>query len=150
MSEIRDIYKIEYFRNKFYYAGTLRNERRFNLHDDIFFVVRENEIAKGRIVGVELPLHDNPDYIYKVQLPSEYVESEWHKLDVQKQSHVLERVSLKCDKIFLSLEDAKASAMQKLEQMYSLQKGEIENYFNQFKTRNEKSKTTQEIIRVLG
>ena len=57
-------------RNELSYVGTLRNAKRFNINDDIFYALGQ-EIIKGRIVGVELPPTQNPEYIYKVDLPEE-------------------------------------------------------------------------------
>lgn len=128
MAEIKGIYKVNYFQDKYHFVGTLRNEYKFNLNDDVFFAVNGNEIARGKIVGVELPPTDNPECIYKVQLADDWGGKEdWFVGKVPQ-----DRITLTCESIFNSIEDAKASAIKNLEEKYALQKNEIERYFSQF------------------
>jgi hypothetical protein len=47
-----------------------------------------------------------------------------------------ERITLTCDDIFNTIEEAENSAIQQLDRMYELQKDEIERYFKQFKEQN--------------
>lgn len=52
---IDDIYKVDTFlHEKFNYVGTLRNQYKFNIEDDVFFSpIGTNDIHRGKIVGVE-------------------------------------------------------------------------------------------------
>lgn len=103
------------------YVGTLRNEKKFNLNNNVFFVINGNDIARGKIVGIELPPDENPEYIYKIRVPEQLV---IHTGQEYKK--------MVCDKIFNTLAEAKDSAIRQLENRYELQKKEINNYFKQW------------------
>ncbi len=128
---IKEIYKLNYMRNYWSYVGTLRNEKKFNLHDKVFFVVNGNELAKGEIVGVELPPVDNPDYKYKIKLPEELIRQRMDNDHFYKGENI-DKVTLKCDSIFNTVEEAKESAIKQLDKLYKLQKEEIDIYFKQW------------------
>jgi len=128
---IKEIYRLNYMRNYWSYVGTLRNEKKFNLHDKVFFVVNGNELAKGEIVGVELPPVDNPDYKYKIKLPEELIRQRMDNDDFYKGENI-DKVTLKCDSIFNTVEEAKESAIKQLDKLYKLQKEEIDIYFKQW------------------
>lgn len=99
------------------FSGTLRNQYRFNLFDEVY-IQYQGKMVKGLIRGVELPVPDNSDYIYKVQLP----EDTFGRLSDGVEA-------LKCDKIFKSKEDAKKSAIKHLEHIHKLNMDNIENFF---------------------
>jgi len=128
---IKEIYRLNYMRNYWSYVGTLRNEKKFNLHDKVFFVVNGNEIAKGEIVGVELPPVDNPEYKYKIKLPEELIRRRMDNDDFYKGEN-FDKVTLICDSIFNTVEEAKESAIKQLDKLYKLQKEEIDRYFKQW------------------
>ena len=130
MYKIKEIYKVHYMKHRFSYVGLLRNEKQFNIQDKVFFVINGNEIAKGKIVGVELPIAENPEYSYKVEIAAEWVReaNEWKETTQTD----LERITLDCDSIFGTIKEAKESAIKNLERMYELQKDEIDRYFKQF------------------
>ncbi len=128
---IKEIYRLNYMRNYWSYVGTLRNEKKFNLHDKVFFVVNGNEIAKGEIVGVELPPVDNPEYKYKIKLPEELIRQRMDNDDFYKGENI-DKVTLICDSIFNTVEEAKESAIKQLDKLYKLQKEEIDRYFKQW------------------
>lgn len=129
MSNIEEIYKMHYMRDEFAYVGLLRNQKKFNLNDNVFFVIKGNEIARGEIVGVELLPAENPEYRYKVRIPESIaVNPEFNKDGVSKSCAVLI-----CDYIFSTIDEAKQSAIDNLERMSKLQLNEIERYFSQFK-----------------
>lgn len=131
MSTINQIYRVRYMKDKFSYVGLLRNEKRFNINDKVFFSINNNEIAFGRIVGVELPPGDNPEYLYKIELPEELVRQ---KMESKKfyNGEEIDKVTLNCDLIFSTVQEAKKSALKNLEIMEKLQREEIERYFGQF------------------
>lgn len=129
--DIKEVYRINYMKDYFSYVGTLRNEKKFNIEDDVFFVINLNEIAKGKIVGVELPPVQNADYTYKIKLPEEIVRQRMDNDDFYKGDN-FDKVTLKCDEIFSSVIEAKNSAKKQIDKMYKLQKEEIERYFSQF------------------
>lgn len=130
---IKDIYKMIYMRDTFSYIGTLRNAKKFNINDNIFYAIGQR-IIKGRIVGVELLPSENPEYRYKIDLPEDIVREsvsnaeQWYSKDYE----VPKTTTLTCDSIFSNIEEAKQSAIKDLENKYELQKEEIEKYFNQF------------------
>lgn len=129
---INDIYTMNYLHGRFSYVGTLRNAKKFNIGDKVFFNHKGNEIFPGEIVGVELLPDENPEYVYKVQIPERIVckasgfDDNFFSGDKNK------RYSLTCESIFGTVEEAKASAEAQLEHRYKLQKEEIERYFNKF------------------
>ena len=136
---ITEIYKTHYMRGKFAYVGTLRNAKRFNINDNIFYAYGQ-QIIKGVIVGVELPPDENPEYRYKVKLPEEIVRAAVMKAEenpdwYNSEYKVPETLTLTCDKVFTTIQEAKESAEKNLQNLYKLEKKEIENYFNQFKTK---------------
>ena len=131
MNTINQIYRVPYMKDKFSYVGLLRNEKRFNINDKVFFSVNGNEIAFGRIVGVELPPIDNPEYQYKIELPEELIRQ---RMDFEKfyEAKEIDKVTLDCESIFSTVKEAKESALKNLKRMEKLQREEIERYFGQF------------------
>lgn len=109
---------------KFTYVGTFRNEKRFNIGDDVFFSPDGHSIVRGQVVGVELPPEWNSDFLYKIRIPDGALNRE----DINNSV-------LKCDRIFRSLDEARDSAKQKANRMHELEMKEIDTYFNQFETR---------------
>ena len=131
MSIINQIYRMPYLKDRFSYVGLLRNEKRFNINDQVFFSINGNEIAFGRIVGVELPPVDNPEYKYKIELPEELIRQ---RMEFEKfyEGKEIDKVTLDCESIFSTIKEAKESALKNLERMKNLQMEEIERYFGQF------------------
>ena len=129
--EIKEIYKVSYMKDHFNYVGTLRNEKRFNIGDNVFFTMMAREIFRGRIIGIELPPTDNPDYLYKIQIPKEIINKELYGR-YSEPDEALRTVVLKCSSIFNTIQEAKESAIENLHRMAELQREEIENYFKQF------------------
>jgi len=119
-------------KGRFSYVGLLRNEKIFNINDKVFFSINNHDIAFGRIVGVELPPEDNPEYKYKIELPEELVRQRLGHKDFYEGKDI-DKVELHCGTIFTTIEEAKESALKNLERMAELQKKEIERYFKQFK-----------------
>lgn len=124
-------------RGKFAYVGLLRNQKRFNINDNVFYAYGQ-QIIKGIIVGVELPPDENPEYRYKVMLPEDIVRAavmkfeenpDWYASDYE----VPKTLTLICDNVFKSVEEARESAEKNLQNLFELEKKEIESYFNQFK-----------------
>lgn len=132
MNTINEIYRLSFMKNYWSYVGLLRNEKKFNLNDQVFFVVNGNEIARGEIVGVELPPEQNPEYKYKIKLPEELIRQRMDRDEFYKDNPNFDRVTLICDNIFNTIEEAKESAIKQLDRMYELQKEEIERYFKRF------------------
>lgn len=117
---IDNIYDYKYFRDEIGYAGSLRNERVFNIRDTVYFVLlNPYRIFKTDIIGVELPPAENPEYIYKIRLPKEVAAN--HKGELFK--------IVTCACLFGTLQEAKQSAIDNLNHRYELQQREIENYF---------------------
>lgn len=130
--EIKEIYSVNYMKNNFSYVGTFRNEKRFNIEDNVFFSIGR-DIFRGRIIGIELPPTDNPDYLYKIQIPKEIINKQLYgKYDGFDTDEAPKKVVLKCSSMFSTIQEAKESAIENLHRMYKLQREEIENYFKQF------------------
>lgn len=104
------------------FAGLLRNEKQFGLFQNVFIMYGTN-IVQCKIVGIELPPTSNADYIYKIEIPSEFID---------KKSSGNERVSMICDNIFSSINEAKESALKHIEKYYELNKRNVENFFNKY------------------
>lgn len=100
------------------FAGTLRNEKKFELFQDVF-ILYNGKMHRCKIVGIVLPPIDNPDYIYTVEIPKELVDKD------------NERVSYQCDKIFSTLEEAKRSALKANRIKYELNRDNILKFFEE-------------------
>lgn len=138
MNQITDIYKLNYMSGRFSYVGTLRNEKKFNLNDKVYFSYDGQRIAYGFICGIELPPVQNANYIYKIQVSDmllrNVVDDKTRDfMYSNKEIGKLENVTLKCDKIFTSIEEAKESAIKNLELLYKLEYEAIERYFKTLK-----------------
>jgi hypothetical protein len=105
------------------FAGTMRNERKFEMFQDVF-IMHKDMMVKCKVVGIELPPRDNPEYIYKIELPEGFIED--REL----------RVSLICEHIFSSIDEAKESAFKMLNTNYELNKNNIEKFFKQYENGN--------------
>jgi hypothetical protein len=119
MNRIINIEQYRYHSGQINFAGTLRNAKKFELFQDVF-ILHDDKMVQCRIVGIELPPSDNPDYTYKIELPKEFIKDQTL------------RVSKTCSTIFSSLEEAKESAMRELDSKYRLNKENIERFFNQY------------------
>ena len=111
------------------FAGTLRNERKFELFQNVF--IKSGEcMYQCKVVGIELPPTDNPSYIYKLELPRELIEiregESWIPDDAK------ERESRTCESIFGSIKEAKESALRKLNSDYELSKNKIDSFFAKY------------------
>lgn len=137
MNDIKDIYKLVYMKGSFSYVGTSRNEKKFNIHDKVFFAYDGQKIAYGIICGVELLPADNPEFKYKIQVSDwmlfDVVDEQTKKFMNSYESGKLEHLTFKCDKIFSTIEEARQSALDNLELHYKLEHEAIERYFNKFK-----------------
>lgn len=129
---INEIYRIRFDKNTWSYIGTLRNEKKFNLNDHVFFAINGNEIARGTICGVELPPEENPEYRYKIKLPEDLIRQRMGD-DFWKEKPDFDKVTLTCDRIFNSIEEAEESAIKNLELDYKIQKENIERYFKRLR-----------------
>ena len=97
----------------------------------MFFSIDKHDISFGRIVGVELPPIENPEYQYKIELPEELIRERMKFKDFYEGKEI-DKVVLDCESIFSTVQEAKDSALKNLERMTELQKEEIERYFGQF------------------
>jgi hypothetical protein len=123
------IVKIETYKtysNNIEFAGTLRNEKKFQMLQKVFILCGE-AMYQCRIIGVELPPASNPEYIYKIELPQELIEKREGENYIQYGEK--DRVSRTCEDIFNTIEEAKESALKKLDHYYELNKGNIEKFF---------------------
>ncbi len=124
--EINNIYKARFYNKYEKYYGFLRNEKEFNIGDNVFIGYSNDSIFRGIVRGVELTDdYDNPTRIYKVQIPNGLV----YNLEGNEETSL----KLDCDRIFDSLEDAKESRIMQLNKMHRLELESIEKFFNQFK-----------------
>jgi hypothetical protein len=122
--EIKEILKITIGKSSFEYRTTLRNQRKFNIGDLVFFSRNTycHEIWCGRIVGVLLEPGMNPSYLYTIGVP-EGIASDGC-------NGVVDRVT--CATMFLTLEEARKSALDACEARFKAQRIFIEEYFNQW------------------
>lgn len=131
MNTINQIYRSRFLKDRFSYIGLLRNEKIFNINDKVFFAINGNEIAYGKIIGIELPPTKNPDYQYKIELPEELIRQRMETEDFYAGKE-FDKIVLNCESIFSTVQEAKDSALKNLECMEKLQREEIERYFSQF------------------
>jgi hypothetical protein len=118
--------------NSIEFAGTLRNEKQFDLFQKVF-IKSGDEMYECTIVGVELPPESNPDYIYKIKLPMELIEKRKDEFYIKEDE--IDRISRRCDSIFSTIEEAKESAMEKINRDYELNKENIEKFFDKYKNK---------------
>ena len=97
--EINNIYKVTYQNNYDKYFGFLRNEKKFNIRDSVFVAYGNDNIFRGIVMGVELTDSDNPEAIYKIEIPKGLITD----LDGNDKTNI----KCNCNYVFSSLEEAK-------------------------------------------
>ena len=117
------------FSNNIEFAGTLRNEKKFQMLQKVFILCDE-AMYQCRIIGVELPPASNPEYIYKIELPQELIEKRDGESYIQYGEK--DRVSRTCEDIFSTIEEAEESAFKKLDSYYKLNKENITKFFERY------------------
>lgn len=105
------------------FYGTLRNEKRFELLQKVF-VVSEGTLHECMIMGIELECGDNPNFIYKIEIPRELVE-----IDENRDTT---RISRTCSDIFSTVQEAKESALKLIDHYYELNKNNINQFFDKY------------------
>ena len=166
MNEIYDIYKITYSQEASF-RGTLRNERRFEYGQKVFIgsgsgksIMVFPAIIKGIKDDDDLK---NPSYIYKVQIPDWAIKEEqsiyneayrgsfnyvpWYKFLLKYRVIKYNKGNLKndkikyknlcCDRIFITIDQAKESVLKNYESIASLERDNIDRYFKRFDKVNE-------------
>lgn len=123
---INEIKEYQFDRNLSAYIGNLRNEKLFNIDDFVFVGIGKETLIRCQIVGVEKMPSSNPEYLYKIKLPRQ---SHLKFADGSSQEYF----TMNCTNLFRTIEEAKQSQIQKLEQDYKREKKNIEDFFNQFK-----------------
>jgi hypothetical protein len=112
------------------FAGTLRNLKKFELHQKVF-IESHGMMHQCKIVGISLPPSENPEYEYLIEIPERLVElreGEYHG----GLYNVKDRISKTCENIFSTVEEAKESALHELEKKYKLNLDYIERFFKQY------------------
>jgi hypothetical protein len=122
--EINNIYKVTYQKNYDKYFGFLRNEKKFNIRDSVFVAYGNDNIFRGIIMGIELTDSDNPEAIYKIEIPKGLVHGYFDNDETN--------IKCNCDYIFSSLEEAKESRIRQANKMLDLELQNIEKFFKQF------------------
>ena len=117
--------------NSVSFAGTLRNEKKFELHQ-IVFIESHGKMYKCRIVGIELPPAENPEYRYLIEIPEELIKLKEGEFQMPGDSK--DRISRTCKYIFSSIEEAKESALRQLDHMYELNKDNVLRFFKKYET----------------
>lgn len=122
--EINNIYKVSFQNSWDRYYGFLRNEKKFNIGDSVFIGYANESIFRGIVMGVELTDNENPEAIYKIEIPNGLV----YDFDGNEETSL----KLTCKYIFNSLEDAKESRIKQSNKLHELELENIERFFNQF------------------
>lgn len=122
--QINNIYKVSFQNSWDRYYGFLRNEKKFNIGDSVFIGYANESIFRGIVMGVELTDNENPEAIYKIEIPNELV----FDFDGNEKTSL----KLNCNYIFNSLEDAKESRIKQSNKLHKLELENIERFFNQF------------------
>lgn len=125
---IYDILRLSYMKESFSYIGKLRNEQVFNIGQSVFFSPSEYQgcLFRGIIVGIELTNQENPEYLYKIQIPEEMAVL----ADEENENKIFEKIN--CSSIFNSVAEAKASALQNCEHLYKVQTEAINLFFSRY------------------
>jgi hypothetical protein len=104
------------------YLGLLRDEKIFNLGDDVFIGWGKENVFKSKIIGIEIIYNDGNSYkLYKVTIPKDVF------------SFGFDNAELICDTIFYSLEEARQSRLKCIEKKYKLEVDNINRFFNKHK-----------------
>lgn len=122
---IDNIYQARFSRDYEVYLGTLRNQKKFSIGDNVFVGYGKDKIFRGLIRGIELEDDLNPNIYYKIQIPRGLLR------DFKGNEET--SLSLTCQYIFNSVEEAKQSRIDQLNKMHDLELESIERFFNQFK-----------------
>lgn len=122
--EITNIYKVTYQNKPDKYFGFLRNEKKFNIRDNVFVAYGNDNIFRGIVMGIELTDSDNPEAIYKIEIPKGLITD----FDGNDKTNI----KCNCDYIFSSLEEAKESRIKQANIMFDLELKNIEKFFKQF------------------
>ncbi len=105
------------------FYGNLRNEKRFELLQKVF-IVSEGTLHECTIKGIELECCENPNYIYKIEIPRELVERDNNGETI--------RISRTCSNIFSTVQEAKESALKLIDHYYELNKNNINQFFDKY------------------
>lgn len=122
-----ETYKINKYSIQF--AGRLRNEKRFNLLQDVF-IESNGAMYQCKIIGIELLPNENPEFKYLIELPKELIELRENE-NFACLDEIKDRTSRTCENIFSSIDEAKESALLHLDRMYNLNKENIIKFFKQ-------------------
>ena len=118
--------KIKILEEKFWggykdFIGLLRDEKKFNLGDDVFIGWNKDKIFRSKIIGVEIVYNDgNPYTKYKVTVPKDVF------------TFYDDHAELICDTIFSTVEEARQSRLKCIENKYKLEVENINKFFNQY------------------
>lgn len=123
--DINNIYKARFENSYDVYLGTLRNQKKFNLGDEVFIGYGKDKIFRGLIRGVELEDDLNPNIFYKIQIPKGLL----YDFEGDEETSI----KLTCKTIFNSIEEAKKSRIDQLNKTYKLELENVERFFDQFK-----------------
>lgn len=113
-------------KNERVFIGTIRNARKFQIGDNVFFAhssFSPLKLYRGRIVGVEETQSINPEYLYKVTVPDELADPVSNRPPA---------VTLNCETIFHTIEEAKQSVLDNINHWLKIQTEDCERYFSQF------------------
>ena len=129
-NRIYSIFKHEYVKDKFSYIACLRNSKRFNINDNVYFSYDGYKLSYGKVVGIELMPNENPEYFYKLEIQDDLLNDTVLKDTPSCEVPDFRDKYIDCDNIFLTKEDAKKSALDNLENCIRLQRINIDNYFD--------------------
>lgn len=126
------------------FRGTLRNERVFTMHQNVFFeanLEHKHRLLRGKIVGVELEPDMNPNYKYKIALDPDIIYALGLKNKVESANGVkgcgdYTYKNLKCDAIFENVEQAKKAAIDHIEFAYQQSIDNLNRFFEEFEKLN--------------
>ena len=102
------------------FSGTLRNEKKFELMQNVF-VLSEGTLHECTIKGIEIENSENPNYIYKIDVPEKLIQNDNKK-----------RISRTCEDVFSTVIEAKESALALIDQYYELNKNNINQFFEKY------------------
>ena len=102
---INEIKEYRFDRNMSAYVGTLRNEKVFNIDEFVFVGLSKGTLIRCQIVGVEKLPASNPEYIYKLRIPTSI--AYFKDLDGKDQEYF----TMNCQYLFRTVEEAKQSQL---------------------------------------
>jgi hypothetical protein len=114
----KDILEVRQSSSYSLFQTSMRNQRQFNLNDEPYLHINDM-FVKVRIIGVYMPLEDNSEYLYKVQIPE----------GLERELRYNKEKEFTCKELYHSKDEAKQEALKQANFIHYKNLEWIENFF---------------------